>query len=191
MRKKGNALFKRTVSLVMSLIFVLTLFPAVMPKSAAAGLNSLEGSGSADDPYKIQSKANWDTLADYVADGNDCENLFFKMTADIGTSTDPVTKTMGVQTTSNDASSRKRFAGTFDGGSKTLYVNLTSAGANKNYTAPFAYVKNVTIQNLTIAGTITTNGQFAGGLIGSSGNDTSDGVSTIINCHIKIGRAHV
>ncbi len=136
--------------------------------------------------YMIQSVDDWNALADYVAAGNTCEGLTFRMTDHIGSASQPVTKMIGCQAKKDDKTSRKRFAGSFDGGGKTLTVELTSASTNKGYCAPFAYVKAVTIKNLHVAGTITASGQWASGLVGSSGNNANDGTCYIANCHVSV-----
>lgn len=90
--------------------------------------------------------------------------------------------------TAGDANSRRRFAGTFDGGGHTINVNLTSAETNPNYTAPFAYTHNATIKNLKVTGKITTTGTFAGGLVGSTGTGTGtgNGKVTIENVDVAV-----
>ena len=153
---------------------------------------TLSGEGTEGDPYLIETAADWDNLADYVAGGNNCDGLFFKMTANIGTTENPITKPLGKQAGSQH-SDRKRFAGTFDGNGNTLTVNITNENNpwfayNKSYCAPFAYVQNVTIKNLHVTGTIVTTGQFASGLVGQSGPDNkpSLGACTINNCHVSV-----
>ena len=134
--------------------------------------------------YLIASIDDWNALADYVAAGNDCEGLTFKMTDNIGTTEAPVTTMMG-------KNKSNRFAGTFDGDNKTLTVALNSSSNPENkYCAPFAFTQCATIKNLHVAGTITTEGQFAAGLVGSTGPDTGDtqatGKCTIENCQVSV-----
>ena len=167
---------------------LLALFTTIMVQ-AQENLTLLDNhtlTAYAENSYMITSVEDWNALADYVASGKDCAGMTFKMTADLGTAETPVTKTMGCQTKKDDAKSRKRFAGVFDGDGHTLTVNLTSAETNKNYCAPFAYAKNITIKNLHVAGTVTADGQFASGLVGSSGNGEGDGTCTIENCHVSV-----
>ena len=153
---------------------------------------TLSGEGTEVNPYLIQTAADWDNLADYVAEGNNCQNLFFQMTANIGTTENPITKPLGKQA-GTEHSDRKRFAGIFDGDGHTLTVNITNENNpwyeyNNSYCAPFAYVQNVTIKNLHVTGTIVTTGQFASGLVGQSGpdNQPSLGVCTIDSCHVSV-----
>jgi hypothetical protein len=148
-------------------------------------LNGYKLEAYAKDSYLIQSVDDWNALADYVAAGNTCEGLTFKMKKHIGSASQPVTRMIGCQANS-DKTSRKRFAGAFDGNGMTLTVDLTSANTNKGYCAPFAYVKALTIKNLHVTGTITASGQWASGLVGSSGNDDKDGKCYIKGCHVSV-----
>lgn len=161
--------------------FTMLLFVAMMGQDVKA----FTGSGTEGDPYQISSVADWNALAADVANGNNYTGKFFKLTADIGTDATPITTTIGCQLGAQ-ANTRMRFAGTFDGGGCTINVNLTSAETNPNYTAPFAYCKGATIKNLRVTGKITTTGTFAGGLVGSSGNNTTDGAIIIDNVEVAV-----
>lgn len=156
--------------------------------AVAQGQLPASGTGAQDNPYLIQTKADWDNLAEYVAAGNDCNGLYFQMTANIGTAANPITRPMGQQI-GNGSSTRKRFKGTFDGGNYTLTIALNTADTywnkNKNYCAPFAYTWDATIRNLHVAGTITSTGTFIGGLVGSTG-DNFVGTCDIDNCQISV-----
>ena len=57
------------------------------------------------------------------------------------------------------------YSGTFDGNGHTLNVNIKSSG--KSFIAPFSLVRNVTIKNLRVTGSVT-GGIHSSGLIGSS-----------------------
>ena len=162
--------------------FTMLLFVAMVGQNVKA----FTGSGTEGDPYQISSVADWNALAADVANNINYTGKFFKMTADIGTEATPITTTIGCQKVAGNAGSRMRFAGTFDGDGKSIYVNLTSASTNPNYTAPFAYCKGATIKNLKVTGKITTTGTFAGGLVGSSGNNTTDGAIIIDNVEVAV-----
>ena len=136
----------------------------------------------AENSYEIAYIDDWNALAAYVAAGNDCASLTFKMTESIGTAEAPVTTMMG-----SDKS--HRFAGTFDGNSKTLTVALNSSSNTQNkFCAPFAFTQCATIMNLHVAGTITTTGQFAAGLVGQTGpdNNQTKGKCTIEKCQVSV-----
>lgn len=135
------------------LFLVTTMFLMVQ------GASAWNGSGSSGAPYLIASTADWNTLASNVANGNTYSNTYFKLTADI-----TVTTMVG------SYSGTKTFNGTFDGGGHTLTFNYTATAED---TAPFAYLKNATIQNLRVAGTINTGYKFAAGLCVYSSGSTN------------------
>ncbi|MBR5051627.1 MAG: hypothetical protein IKW91_00200 [Bacteroidaceae bacterium] len=171
---------------------VLLLFAVILGQSVKAQTFS-GGTGTETDPYQIASLDDWNTLA-YAIVGNSDQaafaGKFFKMTANIGTTAEPVTTPLGKQTGSGH-DTRKRFAGIFDGDGHTLTVNINNTNNpwyanNASYCAPFAYAQNITIRNLTVLGTITTTGQFASGLVGQTGpdGDKTKGTCVIENCHV-------
>ena len=153
-----------------------------------------------DGNYLIQNADDWNTLAGLVEEGIDFTEEKFLMTADIGSAEAPITRPIGRQIGPNKKDDRKRFAGTFDGGNHTLYIALDTdpedqnatnwfkfeGQAYKGYCSPFAYVKNTTIKNLHVTGTVTTTGQWASGLVGSTGYNTTDGACTIANCQVSV-----
>ncbi len=153
-----------------------------------------------DGVYQITTVNDWNTLAAYVEDGNDCAEMTFLMTGNIGSADEPITRPIGRQLGDDKEKDRMRFAGTFDGGSHTLYIaiNTDPEGQNatnwfkydgkdhKGYCSPFVYVKNATIKNLHVAGSVTTTGQWASGLVGSTGYDKNDGACTIENCQVSV-----
>ena len=126
-----------------------------------------DGSGN----YLINNVDDWNGLATVVEGGYNCAGKTFKLTTNI----DDVSTPLG-------GSETARFAGTFDGGGYTINVTLDIG----KYCAPFACVSNVTIRNLHITGSITASGEYASGLIGSSGNDSSDGACLIENCQVSV-----
>ena len=149
---------------------------------------SQDGNGN----YLIGTVEDWDILAEYVASGHDCANMTFLMTTNIGTDVKPVTKPIGKQT-GTQHSDRKRFAGTFDGGNFTLTIDLNSDTDpngwftyEKGYCSPFAYLRGATIRNLHVVGTVETIGTWASGLVGSTGNSSSDGTCTIDHCQVSV-----
>ena len=108
--------------------------------------------------YLISSKEDWETLAYYVKNGKDYSgstfntaNKTFLLTKDI----EDISVPLGCQTGSNKTT-RKRFAGTFEGDGHTITININSGDGsdtwkfNKGYAAPFAYTKNVKVKNLHV-----------------------------------------
>lgn len=141
------------------------------------------GTGTANDPYQISTEADWSTLCSNV-NSNTCtySGKFFKMMADITVSetfsTAP-TKMVGRGENVN-------FRGTFDGNGYTLTVNYVDNNA-ENASAPFRFIRNATIKNLHVAGSITKQtDKFAGGLVGvayGTCHISSCQSSVEINCH--------
>ena len=129
------------------------------------------GDGSARTPYLIATAEHWDQLATNVAAGTSYSNQFFQLDADI-----TVSAMLGTGKASKDA---KPFSGTFDGNGHTLTFNHT-ATAEEGDIAPFRFIKNATIQNLHVDGTINTAYRHAAGLAART-----YGTSLIKNCHVS------
>lgn len=106
------------------------------------------GTGTAADPYRISSDDDWLTLASLVNSGETFSGRYFKQTTDLS-----VTTMVGT-----DA---KAFSGNYDGNGEILHVQLNGSG---EYTAPFVYIKNATIQNLVITGSVITTGKRPAGI---------------------------
>ena len=134
------------------------------PETLTLTVCAFEGTGQPDDPYLLKTGGDWDDLAAYVAGGVRTEGLCFRLNASISTSA-----MLGTQA--------NPFAGTFDGGGKTLTVNLE---ASENITAPFRYIHNATIKNLRTTGSISVSDKRASGLIGEN-----SGTSTVTNCRVS------
>ena len=138
------------------------------------------GSGTEAAPYKINSIADWNTLATNVNDGNTYSGKYFQLTTDIGT-------TIMVGTSTN------KFSGTFDGNGYTLTFNQENTNSENQYIAPFRYINNATVQNLKVSGTVTSNAKFAGGVVAhATGSNTITNCvnSTIINATIEGNGSH-
>ena len=114
----------------------------------------------------IANKTDWDNFCAAVNNGNNYYGKTVRLTADIGTAQDPVTTMAGTI----ENSSVRLFMGTFIGDGYTLTVNYNTTA---EVTAPFRYVYNAVIQDLHVAGTITTNQEFASGLVGDIFGGTS------------------
>ena len=108
----------------------------------------------------IGSVDEWNSFAASVKGGNTYSGIIVRMTADVGPVTTMVDGT---------------FSGTFDGDGHTLTVNISGGSTSA---ATFAYVKDATIQNLRLEGTVTSSGIHTAALVKS----VSDTGST---CTIK------
>lgn len=130
--------------------------------------------------FLINDADDWNMLAEYVADGNDCEGMNFKLMDNISISR-PLGQQMG-----SGKDTRKRFAGTFDGNNKVLKITMNTADDaywhyEKGYCSPFAYTQNVSIKDLHVTGSVTTTGPWASGLVGSG-----EGTTNIENCQVSV-----
>lgn len=126
-------------------------------------LKQLNGEGTASSPYLISTSADWDIFANNVNEGNPYSGKFVKLNAN------DVTVTTMVGT-----SEQNSFQGTFLGNNNTLTLNLTATG---NGCAPFCTLKDATIKDLNIAGTVTTGYKY-----GASLAVHTYGTTTIENC---------
>lgn len=178
---------KSLISVLLAAVLIAGILPLTVFADGETTLELLDGytlNADGEGRFEITSVADWNALADYVASGKNCKGKSFIMTADLGSASEPVTKTIGRQT-GPKKETRMRFAGTFDGGDNTICVALRSDDTlfsyNPNYVAPFAYTKDVTIKNLRVEGSIYTTATFAGGLIGSG-----DGYSTLDHVQVSV-----
>ena len=128
---------------------------------------ALEGDGTAEKPYLIHSVKDWNLLATNVADGRNYSGQFVKLMADID-----ITQPVGVR-------EGKPFSGTFLGDGHTLTADIRN-DTEEQGAAPFRYIKNATIQNLTVAGTIASSSYHTAGLVGFA-----EGTNLIENCTVS------
>ena len=114
--------------------------------------------GTEADPISISSAADWNEFASYVNGGINFSGKYVKLTGDIS-----VSEMVGT----SDAHS---FQGTFDGDGHTLTFTRGTAESPfaEDYCAPFRHVKNATIKNLHVGGTIYTSAMKAAGVVGES-----------------------
>ena len=142
----------------------------------------LSGAGTEAKPYTIATTADWNKFAQIVNEGYNYEGEFVKLTADI----DNVTTMVGLREDGGDQLLDAPFKGTFDGNYQTLTAAIvstaTGTGINEQGVAPFHYIKHATIKNLTVAGSITSDSQYAGGLVGWAGSGSSSEKNTITDC---------
>ncbi len=117
----------------------------------------------------------WKAFVTSVSNGDDYSSATVTLTTDI----EMQNSGFGNQTI---GTSDHPFTGTFDGGGHTLTYNNT--GLTKlPYCAPFRYIKNATIKNVKIAGTITVaDNSILGGIVGYVGGSSTSDVSYIDNC---------
>ena len=123
------------------------------------------------DVYTIYTATGWDLFCNLLADNN--YNNFAGKTVNLANDI-TVTTMAGVW---NGGSDNQAFRGTFDGQGHTLTLNYSST---EDQCAPFRYINNATFQNLRVAGTINTSGQY-GGVVGRA-----YGTNSFTNCRSSI-----
>ena len=134
---------------------------------------AMAGDGTEGSPFVLSHVAHWNALADYVAAGNNCSGLYFKLGSDL-----KVTKRIGAE--------GKPFSGTFSGSYATTppryipYVlSVDIDGGSDEFVAPFAYIQGAIIKDLSVTGSVK-GGRHAAGLVGN----IVSGTNTIINCRV-------
>lgn len=118
-------------------------------------ITPFEGTGTSGSPYLIASIDNWNYLMYRVSLGDTYSDKHFKLTNNV-----KIHKMIG-EYAGNYAGQQKPFSGTLDGNGKTLTLDLDGSG---NYIAPFACIKNATIKNLILAGSVKTSGMRPAGI---------------------------
>ena len=161
---------KKLLATILALVMALSLCT-----SAWAAEGDWTGSGSKADPYVITTETGLNKLAMDVNSGTVYSGKYFKLGASINvTNWTPI----------GQKGSDNKFAGTFDGNGQTVTINVIKSDldpAFDGYAGFFGAVKDATIKNLTVAGTI--NGSDVAGVVARL-----DGASKVINC---INKANV
>ena len=116
----------------------------------------------------IKSKADWDTFVGNVALGETDGDTYAGKTVKLASDISIGSAVLGNKNTP--------FMGTFDGGGHTITCDITDT--NDEGVAPFFYIKDATIMNVKVAGSVT-GGNHCAGLVGFA-----DGTNTIQNCWV-------
>ena len=140
-------------------------------------LPSLAGSGTENNPYLISSTDDWLLFGELINRDTDYSGEFVKLAENIS-----VTTWVGTR-------EDRPFSGTFDGGRHTLTVNISQRqrgdGVNLQGVAPFHFIKNATIKNLTVDGDITSDTYHTSGLVGfASGTNLIEGCTVKAKLHV-------
>ena len=143
--------------------------------------------GDLNDPFLIYTSEQWRQMCSHINNGESVPYIggyysekYYKLMADI---TLTETHSSGnsevmVGISSND---HTKFGGTFDGNGHTITLDITD-NSSDNYCAPFRYLKDGTIKNLHVAGTIVkTDKKNAGGFVGKA-----EGNNSIRNCRSSV-----
>ena len=113
--------------------------------------------------HEINTVDDWNTFAYTVSNG--CHNY----------SGETVSLYASLSVTEMVGTNAGRFRGTFNGNGNTLTFNANTA---EQLCAPFRWIQDATIQNLSTTGTITTSNQMAAGIVGRA-----FGNCYLVDCH--------
>ena len=134
---------------------------------------SLQGSGTEEEPYLIQSAADF---AYFYANTNESDLSYYKMTTDVAFG---VTSYVRPPATVTSGKMTNAIAGTLDGDGHTVY-NIGSSqgdyGSGRNNNAPYlfagvksgAVVKNITFDGVYLRSTASSTGFFGGFDLGAT-----------------------
>ena len=161
-----------------------TLVQGVWADSAFGG-----GSGTALDPYLIETPQHLRQLAADVNDGNDYEGKYFKMISSFSCWIEPFTPIGGKYykegSGKEETTGTRKFYGVFDGNGYTindLYIRPTEDFYGIGLFGELGY--GAQVKNLTIASKQITSTIMGWGNCGAIAGATDDNV-IIHNCHVK------
>ena len=118
----------------------------------------------------IATSSDWLTFSKMVKSG--VSPLNAQLTADIEVTDGSM---IGVGSSGRGADNTKAYSGSFDGQNHT--ITYSSPKTTEQVTAPFRFVKDATIQNLKTAGSMSSESNILGGIVGFA-----QGAVTINNC---------
>ena len=135
-----------------------------------------------DGAYLIEEDEDWESLAHHVSEGYSFDGKTVKLTGLVNANT-------------MVGSEGHYFCGNFDGQGYTIYASIDNSWEKTNpnpsvaYTAPFAYVKKASIQNVKVSGSIK-GGIHTAGLVGKvvEGDETTI-KSCMVDAFIKCDHA--
>ena len=143
--------------------------------TSVQGVWAWDGSGTATDPYLINSTDDWRQLANDVSGGETYSGKVFRMTVDIDAD--------GVSVGGEE----KPFCGTFDGDGYTLTYNRGAATSEhvtfvNDFCAPFVRLDGATIRHLKVTGTIFSSHMHAAGIASLIDGQAP---TTIVDCDVS------
>ena len=156
---------RKLLALALAIVMVFSLLPVSAFAATPSKYNDGGGKGTEAEPWLISNLTQLENLASTVNAGTNMSGKFFKLTADIGSSSSGLSQPIGTD--------NNYFKGNFDGDGHTVQLNMS---VSRNYCGLFSYITGATIKNVTTAGKVTNSGYNVGGVCGGS-------VGTIDNCH--------
>ncbi|MCR5468395.1 MAG: Ig-like domain-containing protein [Lachnospiraceae bacterium] len=153
---------KKVCSAILTFVLIVSLFPV----NAFATGGTMEGTGTASDPYQIADYADLCAFATKVNSGETgaCAILVNKIYATGQTNWSPI---------GNDS---HKYSGTFDGNGKVIYA-LYYNHENVDYVGLFGYVDGGEVRNVAMENGSITGGSYTGAVAGHLES------GTIANCY--------
>ena len=139
-------------------LLILAMTLGLLPGAAWAEENGLSGSGTAEDPYLLADAEDLKVFRDLVnkAGGNE---LCARLTADIDLGNEEWTPFNPASGAVSDA-----YAGTFDGDGHTIKgLKINSEVSNQGL---FGVINGATVKKLNVEGSVTSSGNYIGGIVG-------------------------
>ena len=106
---------KKLWSLLLALFMLICIVP--VGTFTAFAVDGFEGAGTAENPYRIASAADWDKFCALVDGGNTLAGAYFQLTNDI-----KVSRQAGKS--DNPWNNRKAFSGVFEGGGHIIELDM-------------------------------------------------------------------
>ncbi|MCL2039182.1 MAG: hypothetical protein FWG85_01990 [Bacteroidetes bacterium] len=163
--------------------FLAIIIVIIATQIANAGLfDGTQGTGTANDPYRIYTKIDLEELADStnkpIISGTPFNlNKHYSLMNDI---TYPVTQSIGASSANN------RFYGYFNGNGFSIHLNLNDGGLFRYAGGNISWA--CVISDLIVCGTVTGQ-EFAGGIAGFNINATIENCLNIANIYATDGYA--
>ena len=140
-------------------------------------VQTLSGTGEENDPYIIADANDWYVFGKYIKEtGANMSDKCYKLADDFDNSNEPITEMIATD-------GAMPFCGILDGNGRTLHIALkanSEAGC-----APFGYLKNATIKNLTVAGFAATSSKF-GASIAVHNQSENFSTTNITDCYSTV-----
>ncbi len=144
-------------------------FSVTNPSTAARARNTIAtmsfyaglfsgGEGSSESPYLIANARDVKNIQKYTTAGY--ESI---AAADFLAANYQQTEDISAGSVTPIGTSDAPFTGVYDGNGKTLNVTISTTADN---TGVFGYLQDATVKDLTVAGTVTSSGQFTAGIAG-------------------------
>lgn len=143
---------RRLTSLLIALLFSFTCAGTAIPAANANGncvsYFSGQGTGTSGDPYLVDSRLDLEEV-------NFCLSAHFRQTSNID---------LGIDSWTPLGSYASRFTGIYNGGGFTV-TGLSIAASTSDYQGLFGVIKEATIRDITVTGSISAR-NYVGGLVG-------------------------